>query len=125
MKPNRAFTLIELLVVIAVIGIISALLLPSISYSKGKAQRAVCTNNLKQTNLGLRMYCDDSADKAPRSPNSKNNYIPNFTEFKRVMKNYVGLNGSSSSRDALFACPADRFYYEFTATNQTYIPQSL
>jgi len=36
------------------------------------------------------------------------------------MKSYVGLNGASSSQDKLFACPADKFFYEFTATNQTY-----
>ncbi len=27
------------------------------------------------------------------------------------MKNYVGLNGPSSSKDSVFACPADTFYY--------------
>ena len=41
------------------------------------------------------------------------------------MKNYVGLNGTSSPRDKIFACPADNFYYEFTAADPTYIPQSL
>jgi len=39
------------------------------------------------------------------------------------------LNGASSSQDKLFACPADKFFYEFTATNQTYdqiyVAQSL
>jgi prepilin-type processing-associated H-X9-DG protein len=71
------------------------------------------------------MYSDDSADKAPRSPNKKGEYVPNFTSFKKVVKNYVGLNDKSSQLDALFACVADRFYYEFTATNQTYFAQSL
>ena len=42
-----------------------------------------------------------------------------------MVKNYVGLNGESSPLDALFACAADTFYYEFTATNQTYVAQSL
>jgi prepilin-type N-terminal cleavage/methylation domain-containing protein len=122
---KRAFTLIEILVVIAIIGILAALLFSAVGDAKARARRTVCANHLRQINFGLRMYSDDSADKAPRSPNHTNEYIPNFTEFKKVMKNYVGLNGTSSPRDALFACSADKFYYEFTATNQTYIPLSL
>ena len=122
---RRAFTLIELLVSIAIIGILAALLFSAIGTTKYKAKRAACANNLRQINLGLRMYTDDSADKAPPIPNDTNIYIPNFTAYKKVMRNYVGLGGVSSSRDTIFACSADTFYYEFSATNQDYIPQSL
>ena len=122
---KRAFTLIELLVVIAVIAILAALLFPVLSSAKGKAQRILCANNLHQINLGLRQYSDDSADKVPPIPNDTNSYVLNFTGYKKMMKSYVGLNGASSPRDTLFACPADKFYYEFNATNQTYIHQSM
>ena len=125
MNSRRAFTLLELLIVIAIIGILSALLMGAVSTTKSKARRTVCANNLRQINFGLRMYSDESADKAPRSPNHTNEYIPNFTSFKKPVKNYVGEHGESSALDTLFACPADSFYYEFTATNQTYIAQSL
>ncbi|HWF19265.1 MAG TPA: hypothetical protein VG754_08355 [Verrucomicrobiae bacterium] len=33
------------------------------------------------------------------------------------MRNYVGLNGASSSKDKLFACPADAFYPNHVLTN--------
>jgi type II secretory pathway pseudopilin PulG len=115
----------ELLVVIAVIGILAALIFPVLGAAKAKARQAVCTNNLRQINLGLRMYSDDSADKAPPIPNTPHSFILDFTGYKKVMKNYVGLPGASSPQDTSFACPADTFYYEFTATNQTYLPQSL
>jgi prepilin-type N-terminal cleavage/methylation domain-containing protein/prepilin-type processing-associated H-X9-DG protein len=120
----RAFTLMEMLVVIAIVGILAALLLTSIGAAKNKARRVACANNLGEINLALRMYSDDSADKAPRSPNSPE-YITNFTSFKKVVRLYLGLGIESSRLDTLFACAADTFYYEFTATNQTYIPQSL
>jgi len=118
----------EMLVVIAIIAILAALLFPVLSAAKAKAQRTVCMNNLRQINLGVRMYSDDSADKAPLSPHNTNGYhdfILDFVGYKKAMKNYVGLNGGSSTQEKQFACPADTFYYEFTATNQTYYPQSL
>ena len=64
-KTGNGFTLIELLLVIAVIAILAALLFPAISATKAKAQRTACLNNLKQINLGVRMYSDDSSDATP------------------------------------------------------------
>jgi prepilin-type N-terminal cleavage/methylation domain-containing protein len=60
MKANRGFTLIELLVVIAIIGILAALLLPSLSHSKAKSYRTACMNNLRQLDVACKMYSDDS-----------------------------------------------------------------
>lgn len=107
---KEGFTLLELLVVVAISVVLVALLLPALSRTKAKAQRPACVNNLRQINLGVRMYADDSEDI---SPGSRTNSSDPFTAYKQLMKNYVGLNGASSASDRLFACPADRFYYDY------------
>lgn len=59
--PRDAFTLVELLAVIAIIGVIAAMLLPSLGRSKLSAQRAQCAGNIRQIGMATQMYWDDSA----------------------------------------------------------------
>ena len=60
-----AFTLIELLVVIAIIGILAALLLPSLARSKMSAQSIECLNNLNQLEICTHLYGSDNDDSLP------------------------------------------------------------
>lgn len=105
----KGFTLIELLVTIGIIAIVASLLLAAVGSVRGKARKITCTNNLRQINLGVRMYADDANDKAPgRAAGAK--FV--MAGYKELMKSYVGLRGRSSPQDRLFACPADVYYYD-------------
>lgn len=122
---QRAFTLVELLVVIAIVAILAVLLFTAVSGAKSSAQRTVCMSNLRQINLGVRMYADNANDTSPAA--IKTNSVNVFSAYKQLMKSYLGLQGASFLRDKLFACPADIFYYDYPFTSQPrgHVTQSL
>ena len=53
---RRGFTVIELLVTVAVIGLLVALLLPSVNAARESARRAQCASRLRQVGLSLHGY---------------------------------------------------------------------
>ena len=55
-RKETGFTLVELLVVIAIIGILAALLLPTLSIAKARAQRSQCVSNLHQIGVALQGF---------------------------------------------------------------------
>ena len=59
MQKKRGFTLIELLIVIAVIGILGAMVVPSLFGAFGSAQEKHCTNNLTQLRTAVNTYAID------------------------------------------------------------------
>jgi prepilin-type N-terminal cleavage/methylation domain-containing protein len=60
-----AFTLIELLVVIAIIGVLAALLLPSLAGAKEKTRRVNCKNSERQFLLAVHLFGDDNEQRVP------------------------------------------------------------
>ena len=60
MFKQRSFTLIELLVVIAIVGVLAALVMPSINNARTKARDAKRLEDLRQFSLALEMYYSDN-----------------------------------------------------------------
>jgi len=115
-RHAEGFTLMELLTAIAIIAVLATLLLSVLSTTRNRSRKATCLNNLRQINLGVRMYSDDSNDTSPAG--ARTNSVDVFSAYKQLTKNYVGLKDASSSRDKLFACPADTFYYDYAFASQ-------
>src|SRR5437879_1806407 len=64
-RHHHGFTLIELLVVIAIIGILAALLFPTLRRAQDSARTAQCASNLRQMGLAMTMYFADNHDHYP------------------------------------------------------------
>lgn len=89
---EKGFTLIELLVVIAIMGILSSVVLASISGARTRAQDALRMNDMRQVQLALEAYLTDngnypiqtswsgvSGNGGSRTISGVNAYIPGLT----------------------------------------------
>ncbi len=81
---HGAFTLIELLTVIAIIGILAAILIPTLSAVRESAGAANCASNMRQIGQAMYMYAEDNDGRAP----------PAFNE--RAHERFTGGTGGTS-----------------------------
>ena len=107
------FTLIELLVVIAIIGILAALLLPSLSHSMQRARQATCVNNVRQLGQGLQEFISEN-HKYPLFVDAKftTNGIPyDFNTWVETVGRQLGFDYHTDTNfwnRSVWLCPGVR-----------------
>ena len=90
------FTLVELLVVISIIALLLSILMPSLSKAREQVRKVVCTNNLRQINLGMIMYTDSHGGYFPLHGNT-GSYSPITAEWvyywwPEALATYLGMS---------------------------------
>lgn len=64
-RSSAGFSLIELLTVIAILGILAAIIIPTVGKARETAQRAVDANNLRELGKAALIYAADNRDALP------------------------------------------------------------
>jgi prepilin-type processing-associated H-X9-DG protein/prepilin-type N-terminal cleavage/methylation domain-containing protein len=110
-EPTRtAFTLIELLVVIAIIGILAALLLPTLSSAKAKAQRIACVSNLHQLGVAMHVFLTDY-HAYPSAMDSTNSDLGGAWWAVQLERTGLGISNPPSdfNEKGVWHCPSHRW----------------
>jgi prepilin-type N-terminal cleavage/methylation domain-containing protein/prepilin-type processing-associated H-X9-DG protein len=115
----ESFTLIELLVVVAIISILAAMLLPALQKAKQAAQKATCTNHLREIGIACQAYSVDFEGYGPVAACNTNNMPTSDGQWMVLLSPYVSgppassLNGSNFNATnrpdkliKLFQCPS-------------------
>ncbi|RRJ94341.1 prepilin-type N-terminal cleavage/methylation domain-containing protein [Opitutaceae bacterium TAV4] len=103
-STSRAFTLIELLAVITIIGILSAIVLATLSTVRASAHRAKCLSNLRQIGIAAMAYSLDNKQK----PVPINFYRDDSTRYLlQYLPTLYSTPNSNSRQTSIWICPAD------------------
>ncbi|EIP99208.1 prepilin-type N-terminal cleavage/methylation domain-containing protein [Opitutaceae bacterium TAV1] len=84
---RNAFTLVELLTVIAIIGILAAIIIPTVARVRTQARLAQATSNLRQTGIAMALYVDDNRG-----------YLPGRNDGSNLGVGDKGLSGDVKAR---------------------------
>jgi type II secretory pathway pseudopilin PulG len=122
MKPRPAFSVMTLVVVIALIGLVLALMLPSVRSARPAALRTQCKNNLRNIVLAMHNYHDVyhafppayTVDAAGRPLHSWRTLILPYLDQRALYKN-IDLSkpwnhpvnaAARESRVGVYSCPS-------------------
>jgi type II secretory pathway pseudopilin PulG len=107
-RRRAAFALIDLLVLVIVLGVLAAVMLPSLGRARERTRAAECLKNLHQLGGAVLLYAKEhdqrlpSAERQPSNPVFATNALPRICDV---------LSNSVAGAAGIFACPNDEAGY--------------
>ena len=95
-RSSRAFTLIELLTVIAIIGILAAILIPTVGKVRATARNAQCVSRLRDWGTAIHLYANDNKGKyrisnwLSAASNPYQSYFPGSSQQMATIRSFAG-----------------------------------
>jgi len=108
-SKSKGFTLIELLVVVAILGVLIAILIPTLSRARTMAKRTICATNLKGQGNSFAMISSANNDQLPNDAGG--NWLHDYPNV--TCDHLVGTTLSNSSGESAmsirkwFYCPTN------------------
>jgi prepilin-type N-terminal cleavage/methylation domain-containing protein/prepilin-type processing-associated H-X9-DG protein len=106
-RPCRAFTLIEVLVVAAILGLLLAVLLPSLSRVRQRSKRTVCMSNLRQIGVAVQTCRSQNGDRFPLARSIPEPWVIAAIDDPPL---YDALRRELPRSSRVYACPSDAGY---------------
>jgi prepilin-type N-terminal cleavage/methylation domain-containing protein/prepilin-type processing-associated H-X9-DG protein len=98
--PRSGFTLIELLTVIAIIGILAAILIPTVGAVRNTARTSACASNMRQIGQAAMTYVTDNKGFFPLN----NGNLSTGNRWTVQLKPYIKTNAVHGYQDPVFYC---------------------
>jgi general secretion pathway protein G len=111
-----AFTLVELLTVIAIIGILAAIIIPTVGKVRESAHATRCKTNLRSLQQGFILFANDNKGKIPYRDVDRSVDGISITAWHRKISLYVGgpqpaTWDKNPSALVMYQCPSDKTPY--------------